>query len=91
MTDTNLSSPSEDVGKPYDQFILFGDSITQMASNQENGFGFQPALQEGWDLPSFIRSFYLQPHSIQSQARYNQSRALVSQPNYFLQMIIVAN
>lgn len=51
MTDTNLSSPSEDVGKPYDQFILFGDSITQIASNQENGFGFHPALQEGLCLP----------------------------------------
>ncbi|KAL4867419.1 hypothetical protein BDV12DRAFT_171392 [Aspergillus spectabilis] len=34
--------------KPYDQFILFGDSITQMSSNQELGFGFQPALQDAY-------------------------------------------
>lgn len=32
--------------KPYDQFILFGDSITQMACNQELGFAFHAALQE---------------------------------------------
>ncbi|KKK13998.1 hypothetical protein ARAM_006906 [Aspergillus rambellii] len=34
--------------KPYDQFILFGDSITQMSSSQEMGFGFQPALQDAY-------------------------------------------
>ncbi|CRG91873.1 GDSL esterase/lipase At5g62930 [Talaromyces islandicus] len=28
----------------FDQFILLGDSITQNASNQEDGFGFVPAL-----------------------------------------------
>ncbi|KAL4878981.1 SGNH hydrolase-type esterase domain-containing protein [Aspergillus karnatakaensis] len=42
-----MSSTEED-GKPYDQFILFGDSITQMSSNQEQGFGFQPALQDAY-------------------------------------------
>lgn len=30
-----------------DQFILFGDSITQQACSQERGFAFQPALQNG--------------------------------------------
>ena len=30
-----------------DQFILLGDSITQHSSNQELGFAFQPALQNG--------------------------------------------
>ena len=30
-----------------DQFILLGDSITQQASCQDLGFGFQPALQDG--------------------------------------------
>ena len=30
-----------------DQFILFGDSITQQACSQELGFAFQPALQNG--------------------------------------------
>ncbi|WEW57814.1 hypothetical protein PRK78_003281 [Emydomyces testavorans] len=29
----------------FDQFIIFGDSITQQASAQESGFAFQPALQ----------------------------------------------
>lgn len=37
---------NEDAFKPYDQFLLFGDSITQMACNQEIGFGFHAALQE---------------------------------------------
>jgi hypothetical protein len=36
----------ENVFEPYDQFILFGDSITQMACNQELGFAFHAALQE---------------------------------------------
>ncbi|EAS35447.3 GDSL Lipase/Acylhydrolase [Coccidioides immitis RS] len=30
----------------FDQFIIFGDSITQGASSQEKGFTFQPALQD---------------------------------------------
>jgi hypothetical protein len=33
--------------KPYDQFMLFGDSITQGSSNSDLVFGFQPALQDG--------------------------------------------
>ena len=32
---------------PYEQFILFGDSITQDAHNQSNGFAFGAALQNG--------------------------------------------
>ncbi|KAI9369609.1 SGNH hydrolase-type esterase domain-containing protein [Aspergillus egyptiacus] len=42
--------PSADEGlyKPYDQFILFGDSITQFSSSQEMGFGFQSALQDAY-------------------------------------------
>ena len=32
---------------PYDQFILFGDSITQQSAAQDKGFGFAPALQNG--------------------------------------------
>lgn len=32
---------------PYDQFLLFGDSITQQSCSQANGFAFCPALQEG--------------------------------------------
>ncbi|KAI9706752.1 MAG: hypothetical protein M1820_004722 [Bogoriella megaspora] len=33
---------------PYDQFILFGDSITQQSSAQDKGFGFSPALQDAY-------------------------------------------
>jgi isoamyl acetate esterase len=33
--------------QPYDQFILFGDSITEMSSSQELGFAFHAALQDG--------------------------------------------
>ncbi|CAI7595673.1 unnamed protein product [Penicillium glandicola] len=42
------SQENEDVYKPYDQFLLFGDSITQMSCNQEIGFGFHAALQESY-------------------------------------------
>lgn len=34
-------------GTPYDQFLLFGDSITEQAGCQDRGFGFAPALQDG--------------------------------------------
>jgi hypothetical protein len=40
------------IGKPYDQFLLFGDSITQMSCNQDLGFGFEPALQDGKSICS---------------------------------------
>ncbi|KAK2740078.1 hypothetical protein FQN55_009027 [Onygenales sp. PD_40] len=36
----------------YEQFILFGDSITQGSGNQEKGFAFAPALQQ-----DYIRRF----------------------------------
>ncbi|KAJ5212452.1 uncharacterized protein N7498_004098, partial [Penicillium cinerascens] len=39
---------SEDACKPYDQFILFGDSITQMSCNQALGFAFAAELQEAY-------------------------------------------
>ena len=35
------------MNKPYDQLILFGDSITQQSGAQDTGFGFAPALQNG--------------------------------------------
>lgn len=47
MTDLAAHQESEDVCKPYDQFILFGDSITQMSCNQALGFAFAAELQEG--------------------------------------------
>ncbi|KAJ5815661.1 Esterase SGNH hydrolase-type subgroup [Penicillium riverlandense] len=48
---TSIGTPQsseDDAAKPYDQFILFGDSITQMACNQENGFAWHAALQEAY-------------------------------------------
>ncbi|KAL9083772.1 MAG: hypothetical protein Q9165_008382 [Trypethelium subeluteriae] len=33
---------------PYDQFILFGDSITEKSGSQDKGFGFAPALQDAY-------------------------------------------
>lgn len=44
---TITAPQTEDAGKPYDQFILFGDSITQMSYNQENGFGLGAQLEDG--------------------------------------------
>jgi len=35
---------------PYDQFILFGDSLFQHSTDQSRGFGLQPALQSGRGL-----------------------------------------
>lgn len=32
---------------PYDQFILFGDSLFQHSSSQERGYSLAPALQAG--------------------------------------------
>lgn len=46
MTDIIAHQISEDESKPYDQFILFGDSLTQMACNQALGFAFAAELQE---------------------------------------------
>jgi hypothetical protein len=39
-------------GKPYEQFLLFGDSITEQSGAQGSGFAFAPALQDG-TLPAF--------------------------------------
>lgn len=41
------SAGNEELYKPYDQFIIFGDSITEMSSMQETGFGLHGALQDG--------------------------------------------
>ena len=32
---------------PYDQFLLFGDSLTERSCSQAEGFAFAPALQDG--------------------------------------------
>lgn len=41
------SAAPEALYQPYDQFILFGDSITEMSSIQDTGFGLHGALQDG--------------------------------------------
>ncbi|KAL4958511.1 SGNH hydrolase-type esterase domain-containing protein [Aspergillus filifer] len=60
--------------KPYSQFILFGDSITQMSSNQEQGFGFQPALQDAYSrvLDVINRGFggYTTAHAVKMFAKF---------------------
>ncbi|KAJ5787994.1 hypothetical protein N7457_002984 [Penicillium paradoxum] len=43
-----VETMNDNVFTPYDQFLLFGDSITQMSCNQEVGFGFHAALQEAY-------------------------------------------
>ncbi|MCJ1469052.1 hypothetical protein MMC07_007684 [Pseudocyphellaria aurata] len=57
---------------PYDQFILFGDSITQQSCDQEEGFAFTPALQNAYirRLDVINRGF----------SGYNTSQALAVLP-----------
>jgi hypothetical protein len=44
---TGITTQEEGAGRPYDQFILFGDSITEMSSDQSLGFAFGAGLQHG--------------------------------------------
>ncbi|GES66420.1 GDSL Lipase/Acylhydrolase family protein [Aspergillus terreus] len=44
---TNLSA-DEGLFQPYDQFILFGDSITQQSTSPTDGFVFQAELQDAY-------------------------------------------
>ena len=39
---------------PYDQFLLFGDSLTQQSCSQAEGFAFAPALQDGMTILSIF-------------------------------------
>lgn len=41
------TNDSEILYEPYDQFILFGDSITQNSCQRDLDFGFFGALQDG--------------------------------------------
>lgn len=41
------SYPSQDGRIKYDQFFIFGDSITQLSYDQRLGFGFGAALESG--------------------------------------------
>ncbi|KAH8434099.1 SGNH/GDSL hydrolase family protein [Aspergillus melleus] len=42
------SAVQDGLFKPYDQFIIFGDSITEMSSIQDTGFGLNGALQDAY-------------------------------------------
>ncbi|KAK2783968.1 hypothetical protein FQN53_008889 [Emmonsiellopsis sp. PD_33] len=42
----------------YEQFILFGDSITQGSGNQEKGFAFAPALQQEKEKVRLMTVFF---------------------------------
>lgn len=44
---------------PYDQILLFGDSITQQSCSQDNGFALTPALQNGMFMISEDRNLVL--------------------------------
>jgi hypothetical protein len=44
---TGITTQDEGAGRPYDQFVLFGDSITEMSFNQSLGFAFGAGLQDG--------------------------------------------
>lgn len=59
MTAAGTPQRSEaDEYKPYDQFILFGDSITQMACDHEYGGTWHPALQGGETVTLSFREDY---------------------------------
>lgn len=47
MSNTVAAAEEEGVYTPYDQFFLFGDSITEYSNAQDMGFGLSPALQNG--------------------------------------------
>ncbi|KAJ5238489.1 GDSL Lipase/Acylhydrolase family protein [Penicillium chermesinum] len=77
-----MTATSEDTAGPYAQFILFGDSITQMSNNQDIGFGFHPALQEAYSrkLDIINRGFsgYTTAHAIQVFPRFFPSPEVAS-------------
>ncbi|KAK2762575.1 hypothetical protein FQN54_000748 [Arachnomyces sp. PD_36] len=77
-TDTTcneLPEPSMGSFQPYDQFILFGDSITQGSHNQDLGFAFAPALQNDYirRLDVINRGF----------SGYTSAQALKALPRFF--------
>lgn len=49
---------------PYDQFLLFGDSLTQQSCSQAEGFAFTPALQDG--MTKLFWFLYIKRHSYKS-------------------------
>lgn len=62
---------------PYDQFLLFGDSITQQSCSQEDGFAFCPALQN-----AFIRRLDVINRGFSG---YNTANAILALPGFMPQ------
>jgi hypothetical protein len=54
-----------------EQFVLFGDSITQQSTSQAKGFAWTPALQDGMRLHRHA-SIQLSRHSIHSSSGCSQ-------------------
>jgi hypothetical protein len=54
-----------------EQFVLFGDSITQQSASQAKGFAWTPALQDGMQVHRYV-STQLSHHSIHSSPRCGQ-------------------
>ncbi|EHA25238.1 hypothetical protein CBS147343_6215 [Aspergillus niger] len=48
MSNTVAATEEEGAYTPYDQFFLFGDSITEYSNAQDMGFGFSAALQNAY-------------------------------------------
>lgn len=60
-SNSEISFLADDEKGPYEQFILFGDSITQMSCTQDLGFAWTPALQNGQPrLPAINWAFALE-------------------------------
>ncbi|CAF9924581.1 MAG: hypothetical protein ALECFALPRED_002790 [Alectoria fallacina] len=59
---------------PYDQFLLFGDSITQQSCSQADGFAFSPALQD-----AFIRRLDVINRGFSG---YNTANAVLALPGF---------
>jgi hypothetical protein len=54
-----------------EQFVLFGDSITQQSASQAKGFAWTPALQDGMRVHLHV-SIQLNHHSIYPSSRCSQ-------------------
>ncbi|KAN0083014.1 SGNH hydrolase-type esterase domain containing protein [Elaphomyces granulatus] len=78
MSTDELASPGardQNVCAAYDQFILFGDSITQMSTDQNPGFSFYAALQQ-----DYIRQIDVVNRGFSG---YNTAHAIKVFPKFF--------
>lgn len=75
MTAIDIPPDSEEASyRPLNQFILFGDSITQFSCSQQLGFGLFGALQDGkYTIPSLL-SFDMNAKMLSLDSVYSQVR-----------------